>query len=64
VAGIDDDVIDTRERTVFTWAATHGIPVAFVLAGGYTTSMTLSELAALHRRTVEHAAAAFAPDAA
>jgi acetoin utilization deacetylase AcuC-like enzyme len=49
---------------VFTWAATHGIPVAFVLAGGYTTSMTLSELAALHRRTVEHAAAAFAPDAA
>lgn len=35
---LDLDHADLRERdrTVFAWARTHGIPVAWVLAGGYT----------------------------
>jgi acetoin utilization deacetylase AcuC-like enzyme len=58
VAGITADVLARRERMVFDWAAAYDLPVAFVLAGGYTTGIAMDDLVALHRITVEEAAAA------
>lgn len=55
--GIDAATIAGREEMVFAWAAARGIPVAFVLAGGYAgTSLTRDALARLHLLTVEAAA--------
>jgi acetoin utilization deacetylase AcuC-like enzyme len=42
---------------VFDWAAAHGIPVAFVLAGGYSgRELSRSELVDLHMLTIVEAA--------
>jgi acetoin utilization deacetylase AcuC-like enzyme len=55
--GIDAATIECREEMVFAWAAARGVPVAFVLAGGYAgTSLTRDALARLHALTVEAAA--------
>ena len=55
--GVDDTTIAVREEMVFAWAAARGIPVAFVLAGGYAgMSLTRDALARLHLLTVEAAA--------
>ena len=55
--GITDAVLAERDRIVFDWAATHGLPIAFVLAGGYTGSrLTDEHLTALHRLTIDAAA--------
>jgi acetoin utilization deacetylase AcuC-like enzyme len=51
-AGISALVLDRRERMVFTWLAKHRLPTAWVLAGGYTTRMTMDELVNLHRLTI------------
>jgi acetoin utilization deacetylase AcuC-like enzyme len=55
VAGITTDVLARREELVFSWAATHAIPVAWTLAGGYASSMGsamgMQELAELHAIT-------------
>ena len=54
-AGITTDVLAEREDRVFSWAAERGVPMAWVLAGGYTHGMDLEELAGLHRLTAEAA---------
>ncbi len=51
VRGITTSVIHERERMVFEWAASQGVPVAWVLAGGYTVGMQMKELAELHLLT-------------
>ena len=45
-----------RERMVFERAAAESTPVAWVLAGGYTTGMTMDELVDLHWQTLAAAA--------
>jgi acetoin utilization deacetylase AcuC-like enzyme len=41
---------------VFEWARAHGLPVAFVLAGGYTgAALARAELVDLHLLTIEAA---------
>jgi acetoin utilization deacetylase AcuC-like enzyme len=55
--GMTFDLVDQRERMVFDWASRAGIPVAFVLAGGYVGSrLSRDHLVALHRLTIEAAA--------
>jgi acetoin utilization deacetylase AcuC-like enzyme len=55
--GLSTEVIRARERMVFEWAAACGVPVAFVLAGGYSGgALTRERLVALHRRTIVEAA--------
>lgn len=61
-AGISALVLDRRERTVFAWLARHRLPAAWVLAGGYTTRMSMDELVHLHRLTVDAAARTLATD--
>ena len=56
VPDIDDDVLRTREQLVFGWAASHRLPIAWVLAGGYTNGLTMAELVDLHRITIRAAA--------
>ncbi len=46
------DDLAARERAIARWAADAGLPLAFVLAGGYTASQTLDELVDLHLATV------------
>ena len=58
-AGFGDDLIQARERLVFEWGCRRGVPIAFVLAGGYTGGeMTQDRLVTLHRITIETAALA------
>jgi acetoin utilization deacetylase AcuC-like enzyme len=59
LSGITLDMLAVREALVFEWCRRHGIPVAFVLAGGYLGErLDRSALVALHRLTVEAAALA------
>ncbi len=53
------DLSDLRERdyAVFRWARAEGLPVAWVLAGGYTPD--LSKIVEVHLGTFDAAAAAF-----
>lgn len=62
VSGVDAQVLAERERLVFEWANSRGIPVAFTLAGGYTGGVTAEELADLHLLTfaAAHASAPIA----
>jgi acetoin utilization deacetylase AcuC-like enzyme len=61
--GITSDIIRLRERMVFDWARARGIPVAFVLAGGYTGYRLWEEkLTALHQMTVAAATQGKMPD--
>lgn len=56
VVGITTAVLAERERMVFEWAARHGLPVAFVLAGGYKSGrFTLDDVADLHAETIRAA---------
>ncbi|MCI0574019.1 MAG: hypothetical protein L0Y66_25070, partial [Myxococcaceae bacterium] len=55
--GMNDDIVEVRERTVFEWSRSMNLPVAFVLAGGYEGGeMTREHLIRLHRYTIEAAA--------
>lgn len=55
---ITADVVAARERMVFDWCRARGLPVAFVLAGGYLGRfLGRDALVALHRSTIEAAAA-------
>lgn len=57
--GITAAILAERERLVFDWCRRRGIPVAFVLAGGYSgQALPQSALVDLHRLTI---AAALAP---
>ncbi|MFM8440469.1 MAG: hypothetical protein ACKN97_04185, partial [Acidobacteriota bacterium] len=55
VSGIDSDVLSQREKLVYRWAGGLNLPVAFVLAGGYTGRITMEELVKLHRLTLREA---------
>jgi acetoin utilization deacetylase AcuC-like enzyme len=55
--GITDDLLAAREHLVFDFAAQSSVPVAFALAGGYSSgAMGTEHLTALHRLTLEGAA--------
>lgn len=57
--GITAELLAERERTVFHWCRERNLPVAFVLAGGYTNRrFTERELVELHRLTIAAAAGA------
>jgi acetoin utilization deacetylase AcuC-like enzyme len=61
--GITSDVIRERERMVFAWGRKHNVPIAFVLAGGYTGGAMWEErLSALHAMTVAAATGGEMPD--
>jgi acetoin utilization deacetylase AcuC-like enzyme len=54
--GITAQILADREQLVFDWCRSHHIPVAFVLAGGYTGGRLKKEqLVQLHRLTIEAA---------
>ena len=50
--GVSAEGLAQRERLVSAWCANHGVPAAFVLAGGYTWGITMAELVDLHLHTV------------
>ena len=50
---ISGETLQIREQHVATWAAERQIPTVFVLAGGYTWSMSKEELVELHLNTIE-----------
>lgn len=55
--GITRELLAEREETVFAWAEAAGLPISFVLAGGYVNSgFERDELVGLHRLTIEAAA--------
>lgn len=57
ITGLTTDLIREREAIVFSWARRNGLPIAFVLAGGYTGyRMSHLRLARLHTITVAAAA--------
>lgn len=56
VEGVTAAVLWNRERMVFDWAAKHGLPVVWVLAGGYQSGgHTREDVVALHMLTVKAA---------
>ena len=55
---LDHDDLRERDRWVFAWAQRHGLPVAWVLAGGYTPDV--SKVVGVHVGTFEAARAVFA----
>ena len=58
LAGITREVIEQREQLVFEWCRQQDIPIAFVLAGGYTgPKLDRRGLVDLHRLTLAVAAA-------
>jgi acetoin utilization deacetylase AcuC-like enzyme len=61
--GITSEVIRQREQMVFAWGRKHNVPIAFVLAGGYTGHRMWEErLSALHAMTVAAATGGEMPD--
>lgn len=55
--GITATMLAEREHAVFEWCRGRGMPVAFVLAGGYVGSrLSQEELVNLHRLTITQAA--------
>jgi acetoin utilization deacetylase AcuC-like enzyme len=53
LSGMDEFIITLREEMVFQWCGERGIPIAYVLAGGYTGGkMSRARLVALHRLTI------------
>lgn len=56
LVGVSKEVLEQRERLVFSWCRAQHIPVAFTLAGGYTgPNLSQQELVALHRITIQQA---------
>ena len=54
--GIDAVLLAKREQMVFDWCRSRGLPVAFVLAGGYIGSdLDVPDLVDLHRLTLSAA---------
>jgi acetoin utilization deacetylase AcuC-like enzyme len=55
--GVTSEVLGARERIVFDWATRRAIPLAFVLAGGYSgLRFPREELVRQHRATIAAAA--------
>ncbi len=56
VPGIKSEVLAQRDQTVFDWARSWSVPVAFVFAGGYVGARMSREcLVDLHRQTLSAA---------
>ena len=56
-SGLSRTCLARREAIVYAWALRHRLPVAFVLAGGYTGSdLSEDELVDLHRLTITESA--------
>ncbi|MEI7744605.1 MAG: hypothetical protein WCK58_12760 [Chloroflexota bacterium] len=56
LGGMTSEVLAEREETVFAWAKERDLPVAFVLAGGYSgPGLSRAGLVDLHRLTLEAA---------
>ena len=56
LSGITPTILARREMMVFEWCLRRGIPVAFVIAGGYVGDrLSQEELVLLHRFTIEAA---------
>jgi acetoin utilization deacetylase AcuC-like enzyme len=56
--GVTQKVLRDREATVFSWCCMRGVPIAFVLAGGYLgPDLECAGLVALPRLTLEAACA-------
>ena len=54
--GITDAILADRERMVFNWCRQRGIPIAFVIGGGYASKTLEQErLVALHCQTLRAA---------
>lgn len=54
---ITTEVLAAREEMVFSWARSHGVPVAWVLAGGYMSErLDMDGIVDLHRLTIEASA--------
>lgn len=61
IGGVTTDMLYRRDQFVFDWCGKQGIPVTFVLAGGYIgPDMTQEKLVGLHCGTIEAAVSAFA----
>jgi acetoin utilization deacetylase AcuC-like enzyme len=54
---LDQGDLQERDRAVFAWARREGLPLAWVLAGGYTPDV--SKVVAVHLRTFDAAKAAY-----
>jgi acetoin utilization deacetylase AcuC-like enzyme len=54
---LDLDDLRERDRFVFDWARRAGLPIAWVLAGGYTPDV--SKVVAVHLATFEAALAVY-----
>lgn len=53
LAGITADILRERDALVFSWCRQRNIPIAFVMAGGYTgPQLPQDELVQLHRNTL------------
>jgi acetoin utilization deacetylase AcuC-like enzyme len=65
LAGITDQHLREREGLVFRWCREQGLPVAFLMAGGYVRPPRMDEarLVELHRLTLTAAARAAEPAA-
>lgn len=51
--GITESILRQREHLVFEWFSSRAIPIAFVLAGGYSgAALSREELVSLHRMTI------------
>ena len=56
LSGITTDVIRQRESQVVDWSRSHGLPMAFTLAGGYSsTAFGMEKVANLHTLLIEAA---------
>ena len=56
VAGITTEIVEAREELTFRWLMDHNLPVAWVLAGGYSSgAFPVEEVAALHLLTAKAA---------
>jgi hypothetical protein len=54
--GVTQDALRDREAAVFSWCRIRGVPIAFVLAGGYVgPELDRAGLVTLHRLTLEAA---------
>jgi acetoin utilization deacetylase AcuC-like enzyme len=54
--GVTQKVLRDREVAVFSWCRMRGVPIVFVLAGGYLgLGLERAGLVALHRLTLEAA---------
>jgi acetoin utilization deacetylase AcuC-like enzyme len=57
--GYTSEFVNKRERTVFEWASIRSIPIAYVMAGGYSSrSRTRGQLVADHLSTIKAASEA------